>query len=128
MATKGVWQLQKLTLRYCQHSGSSRYARDLIRDTRFLQFVKDNPQIEFHSEIKSGRHPVLMGDYVTKVSKVADIKNKDMDFVLTQMARMRNTSGRKMTKISKPLKSMNPSVQGLWEQNIDSSEFKIQHM
>lgn len=27
MATKGVWQLKQVTIRYCQHSGSSRNVR-----------------------------------------------------------------------------------------------------
>lgn len=27
MATKGVWQLKEVTIRYCQHGGSSRYIR-----------------------------------------------------------------------------------------------------
>ena len=63
MATRGVWQLKKLTIRYCEHGGSSRHTRDIVKDSRFLEFVKENPQVEFHTEIKNGRHPIVIGDY-----------------------------------------------------------------
>ena len=63
MATKGVWQLSKVTIRYCQHGGSSRYVRQLLSDQRFLQFVEENPQVQFETELKGARHPIVIGDY-----------------------------------------------------------------
>lgn len=30
MATHGVWQLKQVTIRYCQHSGSSRFIRCVL--------------------------------------------------------------------------------------------------
>lgn len=63
MATKGVWQLNKVTIRYCQHGGSSRYVRKLLSDERFLKFVEENPQVQFETELKGARHPIVIGDY-----------------------------------------------------------------
>lgn len=63
MATKGVWQLKQVTIRYCQHGGSSRYVRQLLSDERFVKFVEENPQVQFETELKGARHPVLIGDY-----------------------------------------------------------------
>lgn len=63
MATKGVWQLKQVTIRYCQHGGSSRHVRQLLGDQRFLRFVEENPQVHFETELKGARHPVLIGDY-----------------------------------------------------------------
>lgn len=63
MATNGVWQLQQVTIRYCQYGGSSRYIRKLLQHKRFLDFVKENPQVTFKTELKGARHPVLIGDY-----------------------------------------------------------------
>ena len=65
MATKGVWQLKQVTIRYCQHGGSSRYVRQLLGDHRFLKFVEENPQVQFETELKGARHPILIGDYGT---------------------------------------------------------------
>ncbi|DBA03545.1 TPA: hypothetical protein N0F65_011446 [Lagenidium giganteum] len=127
MATKGVWQLQKLTIRYCQYGGSSRYVRQLLADERFLRFVEENPQVQFQTELKGARHPVLIGDYITNERKVVDVKNQDEKFVLQMMQRLRDTSGRKMTKMKRPVISKRPSVQGIWQPDIKFPEFKIEH-
>lgn len=37
--------------------------RKLLGDERFLNFVKENPQVKFSTELKGARHPVLIGDY-----------------------------------------------------------------
>lgn len=38
-------------------------SRKLLGDERFLNFVKENPQVKFQTELKGARHPVLIGDY-----------------------------------------------------------------
>ncbi|KAE9039080.1 hypothetical protein PR003_g5736 [Phytophthora rubi] len=125
MATKGVWQLKQVTIRYCQHSGSSRYVRQLLGDERFVKFVEENPQVQFETELKGARHPVLIGDYVTNDQKVTDIKNQDIPFILTQLERLRNSSGRKMTRIKKPVFTKRETIQGIWQPDLDFPEFKI---
>ncbi|KAI9912291.1 hypothetical protein PsorP6_008990 [Peronosclerospora sorghi] len=131
MATNGVWQLKQVTIRYCQHGGSSRYVRQLLRDQRFLKFVEDNPQVQFETKIKGAHHPILIGDYVKNQRKVSDIKNQDIPFIMKQvrlnrrLERLRNSSGRKMTRIKKPVYSKRPTIQGIWQPDIDFPEFKI---
>ena len=39
--------------------------REMFSDERFLNFVKENPQVTFTTEIKGAKHPVLIGDYST---------------------------------------------------------------
>ncbi|KAG7402099.1 39S ribosomal protein L43, mitochondrial [Phytophthora boehmeriae] len=125
MATKGVWQLKQVTIRYCQHGGSSRYVRQLLTDERFLNFVKENPQVQFETELKGARHPILIGDYITDERKVTDVKNQDIPFIMKQLERLRNTSGRKMTHMKKPIISKRPTIQGIWQPDLDFPEFKI---
>ncbi|GAB9470162.1 hypothetical protein Gpo141_00007415 [Globisporangium polare] len=127
MATKGVWQLKQVTIRYCQHSGSSRNIRKLLGDERFLNFVKENPQVNFQTELKGARHPVLIGDYITDDQKVCDVKNQEVDFVLMQLERLRNSSGRKMTRMKRPVISKRPTIQGIWQPDLEFPEFKIDH-
>ncbi|EEY63982.1 uncharacterized protein PITG_02494 [Phytophthora infestans T30-4] len=125
MATKGVWQLKQVTIRYCQHGGSSRYVRQLLGDERFVKFVEENPQVQFETELKGARHPILIGDYVTNERKVSDIKNQDIPFIMKQLERLRNSSGRKMTHIKKPVFTKRPTAQGIWQPDLDFPEFKI---
>ncbi|CAI5743829.1 unnamed protein product [Peronospora destructor] len=125
MATNGVWQLKQVTIRYCQHGGSSRYVRQLLGDHRFLNFVEENPQVKFMTELKGARHPILVGDYVKNERKVMDIKNQDIKFIMKQLNRLRDSSGRKMTHIKKPVISKRPTIQGIWQPDLDFPEFKI---
>ncbi|GLD94293.1 hypothetical protein PINS_up002904 [Pythium insidiosum] len=127
MATRGVWQLQKVTIRYCQHGGSSKHVREMFKDPRFLQFVKENPQVTFETEIKGARHPILIGDYITDERKVVDVKNKKIPDVMAMLERLRNTSGRKMTAMKRPVISKRPTIQGIWQPDLEFPEFKIEH-
>jgi large subunit ribosomal protein L43 len=38
-------------------------SREMLKAPRFLNFVKENPQVTFQTEIKGAKHPVLIGDY-----------------------------------------------------------------
>ena len=92
---------------------------------------------------------------VNDTQKVCDVKNKDLDFVMMQvnmlfslylafekdcfgltllffllflqLQRLRDTSGRKMTKMKRPVISKRPSVQGIWQHDIEFPEFKIEN-
>lgn len=35
----------------------------MFSDPQFLNFVKENPQVKFQTQIKGAKHPVLIGDY-----------------------------------------------------------------
>ncbi|KAF1330890.1 hypothetical protein FI667_g2587, partial [Globisporangium splendens] len=99
----------------------------MLGDDRFLNFVKENPQVKFQTELKGARHPVLIGDYITNDRKVCDVKNQDIDFVMKQLERMRNSSGRKMTAMKKPVISKRPTIQGIWQPDLEFPDFKIEH-
>lgn len=78
-----------------------------------------------HSPTRAAVHPRTA---VNGKEKVADLKNKYKADVYFQMDRMVQTSGRKMTKISKPIVSRRQSVQGIWQPGFDSGvEFKATH-
>ncbi|DBA69533.1 TPA: hypothetical protein ACH3X2_012733 [Trebouxia sp. C0005] len=62
MTQRGVWQLQRLTVSFCEHSGSSRGAREFVKSFLPL-FAEDNKHIEVKAEVKPGRHPCLRGEY-----------------------------------------------------------------
>ncbi|CAM9948697.1 unnamed protein product [Discosporangium mesarthrocarpum] len=119
MATRGVFQLRTLTVQYCDYGGSSRGARDFIRN-RIVDFARDHPHAEVVTELKRGRHPKLVGGYVTGNTKVVEVKNRNPDEIMDFAFMLRNSSGRKMTKFKRPVESRNPSIQGVW-----SNEFPL---
>ena len=60
-------------------------------------------------------------------SKVADLKNMQVGNIMLHMHRMRNTSGRKMSAMKKPVITVNPSLQGVagCGHKVDSASFRI---
>lgn len=43
MATRGVFQLRRLRLHYCEHGGSSRTLRDYIASGRLARWAEEHP-------------------------------------------------------------------------------------
>jgi len=66
MATRGVFQCQKLTLRYCEHGGSSRAVREYLASGRLVEWATERPTVEVRVKVANGKHPNLMADYLTK--------------------------------------------------------------
>jgi len=46
MCSRGVFQLKKLSVYFCDFGGSSSGVRDFISSPSITQFLKANPQIE----------------------------------------------------------------------------------
>ncbi|RLN68839.1 hypothetical protein BBJ28_00002722 [Nothophytophthora sp. Chile5] len=62
---------------------------------------------------------------VTNERKVCDVKNQDIPFIMKQLERFRNSSGRKMTAMKRPVISKRPTIQGIWQPDLDFPEFKV---
>ena len=62
---RGVWQLKSLTLKYCEHGGSSKGIRKLIEGPLLNKFVEAsrNDSLEVKVEKANGHHPTVEGVY-----------------------------------------------------------------
>ncbi|MCL7045960.1 hypothetical protein MKW94_010639 [Papaver nudicaule] len=84
MAFKGVWQLKKLVVSYCDWGGSSRGIRGIN-----------------HLEIN-------------KNERVVCVRNLTPEDILKHATRLRNALGRKVVKLKTRHVTKHPSVQGTW--------------
>lgn len=66
MATRGVFQCKRLTLRYCEHGGSSRAVREYLASGRLLEWATERPSVEIKVRVANGKHPNLEASYLTK--------------------------------------------------------------
>ncbi|CAK9198570.1 unnamed protein product [Sphagnum troendelagicum] len=113
MAVRGVWQLKKLVVCFCDHSGSSAGAREFV-EMLLPKFQKQNPQLEATTHLVRGHHPHLRGHFVNGNERVVDVKNKSSEEIWTQVMRLRNSTGRKVVKLKTRHVTHSPSVQGTW--------------
>ena len=116
MATRGVFQLTRLRVCYCEHGGSSATLREYIGSGRLAAWAESKPELEIHVQVRNGKHPYVQADYKTQAAfHQVSVKNspdwRDIQQVLDML---RNRSGRKITKITTPVLTDTPSVQGVW--------------
>ncbi|GAQ84270.1 hypothetical protein KFL_001820240 [Klebsormidium nitens] len=115
MALRGVWQLKRLVISFCDFSGSSKGARDFALKGQLEEFIKANPQIRILTHINRGQHPYLKGTYANLSEHSVGVKNQDSKAILEAALTLRNATGRKTTL---PLRNRQvtrtPSIQGTW--------------
>ncbi|KAK7330993.1 hypothetical protein VNO77_25201 [Canavalia gladiata] len=113
MALRGVWQLNKLIVSYCDWGGSSRGIRAFM-ESHLPALKEKNPQLEVVTELIRGQHPHLKGFYKNKNQRVICVKNMDPEDILLHATRLRNALGRKVVKLRTRHVTKHPSVQGTW--------------
>lgn len=119
MATRGVFQLTKLYINYCEHGGSSQALREYISNGKLVAWATAHPHVEIAVNRRNGKHPFVEADYLTNSKKTSchqiSVKNyekwKHVEEVLDLLS---NRSGRKITKITKPVLTDTPTIQGVW--------------
>ena len=121
------WQLQRLTVRYCDMGGSSRGTREWIR-TLLKPFAEANPQVQCVAGVARGRHPVVQGEYLKGKARVVSLRNKTVRDIDGFVRALRDTNGHKVARFEKPVFSQTPSVQGMWDHRgiAKRAELKIQ--
>ena len=126
---RGVRQLQKVTVKYCRQSGSSKGARALLQEGGLPQWCRENPDIQIETEVKAGRHPLLVAEFLQN-EKVVSIRNDSSEGILSRLNALKDESGIPYSRFKKPVISSNPSLQGTWASStakrLQETEFKVE--
>ncbi len=64
MCTRGVFQLRKLSLYFCDFGGSSSGVRNALVSQQLKDFMVSNPHIDFNFIVKRNHHPFVTGAYL----------------------------------------------------------------
>lgn len=64
MCTRGVFQLRKLSLYFCDFGGSSEGVRNALVSSKLKEFMNENPQIDFNFILKRNHHPFVSGAFI----------------------------------------------------------------
>ena len=119
MATRGVFQLTKLKIVYCEHGGSSKHVREFLTSGKVLEWAAAHPSVEVDVLVRNGKHPYVQGEYLTGPSKQIGVKNEDISWLRKAMNMLFNSSGRKIKKLDQPVITATPSIQGIWSPMLD---------
>jgi large subunit ribosomal protein L43 len=125
-----VLQCKRLDFHYCDWAGSSKGMKYVhlmtlfhtyltIPPSSFLRhalpkFAAANPQIEMTVSPRPRKHPVIIGHYINGREKAICVRNLQKEQILEKAQLLRDASGEKQKRVTKPVKSINESVRGVW--------------
>ncbi|KAF1346157.1 thioredoxin-like protein [Delphinella strobiligena] len=109
-----ILQCKRLDFHYCDWAGSSKGMNSFLKHT-LPRFAKQNPQIEITVSPRPRKHPVIKGHYINGREKAVCVRNLEQGQVLEKALLLRDASGEKLKKVTKPVKSLNESVRGIWD-------------
>jgi large subunit ribosomal protein L43 len=81
---------------------------------KLSRFAAANPQIEISISPRPNKHPVIAGHYINGRHKAICVRNLDPGQILKKTELLRDASGEKLKRVTKPVKSINESVRGIW--------------
>lgn len=128
MATRGVYQLTKLKIFYCEHGGSSRFIREFLSSGKILTWAEAHPSVQVDVLVRNGHHPYVKGDYLTGPSKQISVKNEEIPIITKAMKMLFNSSGRKIKKLDIPVITATPTIQGTWTPMLDLGHAPFQNI
>jgi large subunit ribosomal protein L43 len=115
MSIRGVWQLLRLNVNYCDHSGSSKHIRAFI-NSGLTEYAAQYPHAEVTSTVRRGRHPHVIGEFRNGNTKTVDLRNVQEEQIKFHMHYMFSEKGKKgggSVKHGRKF-TVNESVQGPW--------------
>ncbi|KAK0722518.1 thioredoxin-like protein [Lasiosphaeria miniovina] len=108
-----ILQCKKMDFHYCDWAGSSKGMNGFIKSI-LPKFAAAHPQIEFTVSPRPSKHPVIIGHYINGRDKAICVRNLEPLQILKKVELLRDASGEKLKKVTKPVQSINESVRGIW--------------
>lgn len=78
------------------------------------QFAAANPSIEINVSPKPNKHPVVVSHYIIGKEKFICMRNMQPNEIAKRLEVLRQASGFKPKRVTKPVTSVNESVRGVW--------------
>ncbi|KAF2646410.1 hypothetical protein P280DRAFT_388117 [Massarina eburnea CBS 473.64] len=108
-----ILQCKKLEFHYCDWWGSSRGMNAFIKSS-LPAFAKRNPSVEISISPRPRRHPVIQAHYINGNQRSICVRGMANELVREKAELLRDASGEKNQRFSKPVTSINESVRGIW--------------
>ncbi|EGS20730.1 mitochondrial 54S ribosomal protein mL43 [Thermochaetoides thermophila DSM 1495] len=108
-----ILQCKRMDFHYCDWAGSSRGMNGFIKSL-LPKFAAEHPQIEITVSPRPSRHPVIIAHYINGKERSICVRNMEPYQILKKVELLRDASGEKNKRVTKPVQSINESVRGVW--------------
>ncbi|KAH0293257.1 hypothetical protein M436DRAFT_81137 [Aureobasidium namibiae CBS 147.97] len=109
-----ILQCKRLDFHYCDWAGSSKGMNSFLKYD-LPAFARANPQVEITVSPRPRKHPVIKGTYINGREKAICVRSLEKEQIMKKAELLRDASGDKLKKVTKPVKSINESVRGIWD-------------
>ena len=86
---RGIVQLQRLKLCFCDWSGSTKGVRNFMNKDEFYNFVNKNQMINFEFYLRRGRHPFIRAIFANGFEKDIPLINKNEEEVYKELQKLK---------------------------------------
>lgn len=127
-----VCQLQRVTIKFCKNSQSSRGVREYV-ESKLLDYSRQNPGVAIYMKPRLHKSPVIVAEYLNGQSQWMSIHNFSatelqwwLEFIRTRLVYFAielttlpkaypvARSGYELTQLISKSNVLTPSVQGIW--------------
>uniref|UniRef100_A0A1L8ECJ8 Large ribosomal subunit protein mL43 n=1 Tax=Haematobia irritans TaxID=7368 RepID=A0A1L8ECJ8_HAEIR len=109
-----VCQLQRITLKFCKHNGSSKGMREFI-ERGLVDFAKENPGVVVYVKPRRHRTPVIVGEYLNGEREWLNCRNSTKDDIFKWIDLLKTQNGSSSSvRLRKMWHTDVPSIQGPW--------------
>ncbi|EME47764.1 hypothetical protein DOTSEDRAFT_21511 [Dothistroma septosporum NZE10] len=119
-----ILQCKRLDFHYCDWAGSSKGMNAFLK-YQLQTFAKENPSIEVTVSPRSGKHPVIKGHYINGRIKPVCVRNMTPNEIMRKAELLKEANGEKLKRVTKPVKSLNESVRGIWSPFHAKEQYKV---
>lgn len=77
MSNRGVRQLRKLSVFFCDWGASSNGVRELLGSTQLKEFHQNNPHVDLEFIIKRNHHPFVSSTFINGYIKDIPLRSLD---------------------------------------------------
>ncbi|KAJ0116376.1 hypothetical protein J7T55_007356 [Diaporthe amygdali] len=108
-----VLQCKKMDFHYCDWAGSSKGMNSFIK-SHLPNFAAAHPEIEVTVSPRPTKHPIVSAHYINGNTRTVCVRSLHPNQIQQKVELLRDSTGERNKKYSKPVKSINESVRGVW--------------
>ncbi|CAK8692242.1 unnamed protein product, partial [Clavelina lepadiformis] len=119
-----VKQLKRITLKFCETSQHSLYARKFVEE-HLIDFASRHPSVVIYALPETEAFPQVCAEYLNGREEICELNKRDCDDILKILETFADRSGVEIVRIRKDFHTDIPSLQGEWHPFLNFRSYNI---